>query len=108
MKYILNQIGFITSQFFKLLKLIRTFLLRKFIEMYQKGPYKTIPMPIQNGLSFIWKRYYAYLKPTIYFLLSLAKRVSSKPIMRAMSTVDHKRIRVMYLMFRLCARITRV
>jgi len=36
------------------------------------------------------------------------KRISSKPIMRAMSTVDHKRISVMYLMFRLCARITRV
>ena len=108
MKYLLNQVSFVWNTSFKLLKLLRTFLLRKFIEMYQKGPYKTIPMPIQNGLRFIWKRYYYYLKPTIYFLLSLAKRVSSKPIMRAMSTVDHKRIRVMYLMFRLCARITRV
>lgn len=53
MKYLLNQISYIITQFFKLLKLIRTFLLRKFIEMYQKGPYETIPMPIQNGLSFI-------------------------------------------------------
>ena len=53
MKYLLNQISFIITQSFKLLKLIRTFLLRKFVEMYQKGPYKTIPMPIQNGLSSI-------------------------------------------------------
>ena len=108
MKYIINKILFWINQFFKLIKLLRTFLLRKFIEMYQKGPYKVIPIPIQDRLRKIWKKHYKIIKPTIYFLLSLAKRVSSKPIMRAMSTVDHKRISVMYLMFRLCARITSV
>ena len=96
------------TNFIKLLKLIRTFLLRNFVEMYQKGPYKTIPLPIQNSLRVLWNKYGYILKPIIIFILNLAKKISSKPIMRAMSTVDHKRIRVMYLMFRLCARITSV
>lgn len=48
----------------------------------------------------------------IPFLQAFLTRTNSfikiKPFMRAMSTVDHKRIRVMYLLFRLFARIMRV
>jgi len=37
----------------KLIRLIRTFLLRNFVELYQKGPYEAIPKPIQNILKII-------------------------------------------------------
>ena len=91
----------------KLLKLIRVYITRKCLELYQQGD-NVIPQNVKNILYKIWVFSKPVLKPTIIFMLSIAKRVSSKPIMRAMSTVDHKRIRVMYLMFRLCARIMSV
>lgn len=50
-----------------------------------------------------------HIDPTVLkFIAKYEKYFTPKPLMRAMSTVDHKRIRVMYLLFRLFARIMRV
>lgn len=72
------------------------------------GVYLLIPKPLQMFLKGIWWMWGHYLKDPIKFLLRVSKGISSKPLMRAMSTVDHKRISVMYLMFSLFARLIRV
>ena len=93
----------------KILKLTQLFIVNNLREMHEKGIYLIIPKSIQKWIyNNIWNKYSGKLKPAIIFILKILKRISSKPLMRAMSTVDHKRIRVMYLMFSLCARLMRV
>lgn len=56
----------------------------------------------------VWPHIKPVAKPIIIFLIKVGKQVTCKPIMRAMSTIDHKQISLMYLLFRLFARIMRV
>lgn len=105
MKQTMKQKGILTSSFMskqvnkiitntlKRLEQGFTIILRKFSYFIADS----IPVSLSTNLLFI-------TTPVI----KITKKITSRPFMRAMSTVDHKRIRVMYLMFRLCASVMRV
>ena len=90
---------------FNLINLCRLYIVDALLDFISsfKMPKRAIKL-----FHIVWPYLKPYLKPFIKAMIIVGKKVTSKPFMRAMSTVDHKRIRVMYLMFRLFARIMRV
>ena len=90
---------------FNLINLCRLFIVEAFLDLISsfKMPKKVIKL-----FHIVWPYLKPYLKPFIQAMIIISKKVTSQPFMRAMSTVDQKRIRVMYLMFRLFTRIMRV
>lgn len=90
---------------FTLITLARLTLVEKLLIFYKDFK---IPQIWVTRFHKIWPHIKPIAKPIIIGLITISKRVTSKPIMRAMSTVDHKRISVMYLLFRLFSRIMSV
>ena len=90
---------------FNLINLAKAYLLDLFLSFIRDFK---MPLKLISLFHKYWPTLKPFLKPFIVSILWLSKRVTSRPFMRAMSTVDHKRIRVMYLIFSLFARIMRV